>query len=170
LRAFKVIFHSIMAIKNQQPVILTGRLKWVERIAHLFDDQFAIPGTKFRFGLDPIVNLFPVAGDAAGFLVGAALVLTMAKNGVSRKVLILMMLNLLIDGLIGSIPLIGTVFDFYYKANTRNINLLKKHYEEGKYQGSGTGTLVVIVLVLLLFMALFLYLSYKILAYIIHLF
>lgn len=159
-----------MAIKNQQPVILTGRLKWVERIAHLFDDQFTVPGTKFKFGLDPIVNLFPVAGDAAGFLMGAALVLTMAKNGVSRKVLILMMLNLLIDGLIGAIPLIGTVFDFYYKANTRNINLLKKHYEEGKYQGSGTGTLVIIVLVLLLFLALFTYLSYKVVSYVIHLF
>ena len=159
-----------MALKNQQPVILTGRLKWVERIAHLFDDQFAIPGTKFRFGLDPIVNLFPVAGDAAGFLVGAALVLTMAKHGVSRKVLILMMLNLLIDGLIGAIPLIGTVFDFYYKANTRNINLLKAHYEEGKYQGSGTGVLVTIVIVLILFFVLFLYLSYKILAYLIHIF
>jgi len=159
-----------MALKNQQPVILTGRLKWVERIAHLFDDQFTIPGTQFKFGLDPIVNLLPFAGDAAGFLVGAGLVVTMAKHGVSRKVLILMMLNLLIDGLIGAIPLIGTVFDFYYKANTRNIELLKKHYEEGKYQGSGTGVLVVIVLVLLLFMALFLYLSYKILAYIIHLF
>jgi len=159
-----------MAIKNQQPVILTGRLKWVERIAHLFDDQFTIPGTKFKFGLDPIVNLFPIAGDAAGFLVGTALVLTMAKNGVSRKVLILMMFNLLIDGLIGSIPLIGTVFDFYYKANTRNINLLKAHYEEGKYQGSGIGVLITIMVVLLLFLALFLYLSYKLLAYLIHLF
>jgi hypothetical protein len=159
-----------MALKNQPPVILTGRLKWVERIAHLFDDQFAIPGTKFRFGLDPIVNLLPIAGDAAGFLVGAALVLTMAKNGVSRKVLILMMLNLLIDGLIGAIPLIGTVFDFYYKANTRNINLLKKHYEEDKYQGSGTGVLITIVVVLLLFLALFTYLSYKVVSYVFHLF
>jgi len=146
-------------VKNQQPVILTGKLKWVERIAHLFDDQFTLPGTKFKFGLDPIVNLFPIAGDAAGFVVGAALVLTMAKHGVSRKVLILMMLNLLIDGLVGSIPLLGTVFDFYYKANTRNIALLKAHYVEGKYQGSGTGVLITIFVVLILFLALFVYLS-----------
>lgn len=157
-------------MKNQQPVILTGRLKWVERIAHLFDDQFRIPGTNFRFGIDPIINLFPIAGDAAGFLVGAALVLSMAKHGVSRKVLVLMMTNLLIDGLIGSIPLVGTVFDFYYKANNRNIKLLKEHYEEGKHQGSGTGVLVVIFLVLLLFLALFLFISYKILEFIVHLF
>lgn len=163
-------YNSYNPLKNQQPVILTGRLKWAERIAHLFDDQFRIPGTNFRFGIDPIVNLFPVAGDAAGFMVGAALVLSMAKHGVSRKVLVLMMLNLLIDGLVGSIPLIGTIFDFYYKANNRNIKLLKEHYVEGRHQGSGTGTLIVIAIVLLLFLALFLYLSYKILQYIIHLF
>jgi hypothetical protein len=157
-------------LKNKSNIVLTGRLKWVERIARLFDDQFQIPGTNFRFGLDPIVNLLPIAGDAAGFLVGAALVLTMAKNGVSKKVLVLMMFNLLIDGLIGSIPLIGTVFDFYYKANTRNIKLLKEHYEEGRHQGSGTGVLVGITVVLLLFLCLFIYLSVKVVAYIISLF
>jgi hypothetical protein len=153
-------------LKDRSTVVLTGRLKWVERIAHLFDDQFQIPGTNFKFGLDPIVNLLPIAGDAAGFLVGAALVLTMAKNGVSKKVLVLMMLNLLIDGLIGSIPLIGTVFDFYYKANTRNIKLLKEHYEEGRHQGSGIGVLITIVIVLLLFLALFIYLGIKVVTYI----
>jgi hypothetical protein len=155
-------------LENQPPIILKGGLKWAERIAYLFDSQFHIPGTNFRFGLDPIVNLLPLAGDAAGFMVGAALVLTMAKHGVSRKVLILMMFNLLIDGLIGAIPLIGTIFDFYYKANNRNIQLLKEHYVEGKHQGSGTGVLIIITLVLLLFLALFLYISYKVVAFVIH--
>jgi hypothetical protein len=154
---------------NKPPVNLTGRLKWVERIAYLFDEQFRIPGTKFKFGIDPIINLLPVAGDAAGFMVGAALVLTMAKHGVSRKVLILMMFNLMLDGLIGSIPFVGQVFDFYYKANTRNIKLLKEHYEEGKHQGRGTGTLVVIFVFLLLFMALVLFLAVKLLSLFYHL-
>jgi hypothetical protein len=149
---------------NKPPVNLTGRLKWVERIAYLFDEQFRIPGTKFKFGIDPIINLLPVAGDAVGFMVGAALVLTMAKHGVSRKVLILMMLNLMLDGLIGSIPFIGQLFDFYYKANTRNIKLLKEHYEEGKHQGRGTGTLVMIFILLAVFMALVLFLAVKLLS------
>jgi hypothetical protein len=153
---------------NKPPVNLTGRLKWVERIAYLFDEQFRIPGTKLKFGIDPIINLLPVAGDAAGFMVGAALVLTMAKHGVSRKVLILMMFNLMLDGLIGSIPFVGQVFDFYYKANTRNIKLLKEHYEEGKHQGRGTGTLVVIFVFLLLFMALVLFLAVKLLSVLYH--
>ncbi|MVN92065.1 DUF4112 domain-containing protein [Mucilaginibacter sp. HME9299] len=156
--------------KHTPPVNLTGRLKWVERISHLLDDQFRVPGTKFRFGLDPIINLLPIAGDAAGFVLSAALVLTMAKHGVSRKVLILMVLNVLIDGLIGVIPFVGQVFDFYYKANTRNIKLLKEHYEEGKHQGSGTGILITIAVVLLIAFAAFVYLSYKLLAFLISLF
>lgn len=140
---------------------LTGRLKWVERIAYLFDEKFNLPGTKFRFGLDPIINLIPVAGDISGFLVGAALVWMMAKHGVSRKVLILMIVNICIDALIGAIPLVGQVFDFYYKSNSRNIRLLKEHYEEGKHQGKGTGVLIVVFLVLMAFFALFLFLLFK---------
>lgn len=142
----------------------------MERISRLLDDQFQVPGTNFRFGLDPIINLLPIAGDAAGFILSTALVFIMAKHGVSRKVLILMVLNVLIDGLFGAIPFIGQVFDFYYKANTRNINLLKQHYEEGKHQGSGTGVLVTIFVVLVLGLILFVYLSYKVVAFIINLF
>lgn len=156
--------------KYTPPVQLTGRLKWVERVSRLLDEQFVVPGTNFRFGLDPIINLFPIAGDAAGFIISAALVLTMAKHGVSRKVLILMVLNVLVDGLIGAIPLIGQIFDFYYKANARNINLLKQHYEEGKHQGSGTGLLIALFVLLTLGLVLFAYLSYRLVAFLINLF
>lgn len=155
---------------NPPPVILTGRLQWVERIARLFDDQFRIPGTNFRFGLDPILNLIPVAGDVPGILVSAALVWTMAKHGVSRKVLILMVLNVCVDGLISAIPFIGQISDFYFKANTRNIKLLKEHYQEGRHQGRGTGVLILIFLFLLIFFCALGYLSFKALQYIVHLF
>ncbi|RYY05746.1 MAG: DUF4112 domain-containing protein, partial [Sphingobacteriaceae bacterium] len=118
------------------------------------------------FGLDPLLNLIPFVGDISGFLVGAALVLVMAKNGVSRKVVILMVVNIFVDAIIGGIPLIGNVFDFYYKSNTRNINLLKEHYEEGKHQGSGTGVLIAVFIVLFLLFAGFLYLMYLVAAWI----
>ncbi|MVN23066.1 DUF4112 domain-containing protein [Mucilaginibacter sp. HMF7410] len=140
---------------------LTGRLKWVERIAYLLDEKFRFPGTKLRFGLDPVINLIPVAGDISGFIVAAALVWIMARHGVSRKVLILMVLNIFIDAIIGGIPLIGQVFDFYYKANSRNIKLLKEHYQEGRHQGNGTGVLVIVFLVLLIFFAVFVFFIYK---------
>jgi len=142
-------------------VALKGQLKWVERMASVMDDKFRIRGTNFRFGLDPILNLIPFAGDASGFVVAAALLFIIAKNGgVSRKVLILMTLNICVDAIIGAIPLLGQISDFYFKANTRNINLLKEHYVEGKHQGSGKGIITLIVVILIVFLTATIYLSY----------
>lgn len=117
------------------------------------DNQFRFPGTNFRFGLDPILNLIPVLGDVSGFLFSAVILATMLRHGVSRKLAILMALNILVDTVIGAIPLIGQIFDFYYKANARNIRLLREHYEEGKHQGSGWGLIIVIFLVLFAILA-----------------
>jgi len=125
------------------------------------DDKFRIPGTNFRFGLDPIMNLIPFAGDVSGFVVAAALLYIMAKNGVSRKVLILMSINICVDALIGAIPLVGQVTDFYFKANTRNIQLLKEHYQEGKHTGSGKEIIIILLVIMLVFMVVVMYLSYK---------
>ena len=129
---------------------LNSKLKWVERVSHLMDEQFQIPGTNFRFGLDPLINLIPMAGGLGGFAVSTVLLITMAKHGVSRKVLLLMTLNILLDSTIGAIPLIGNIFDFAYKSNSRNIKLLKEHYDEGKHQGSGKGIIFWIFLILIL--------------------
>lgn len=114
------------------------------------DEQFRLPGTNFRFGLDPIINLIPIAGDLGGFAVSTVLLLTMAKHGVSRKVLLLMTLNIVLDSTIGAIPIIGHIFDFAYKSNSRNIRLLKEHYDEGKHQGSGKGIIAWIIIILVL--------------------
>jgi hypothetical protein len=145
--------------KSKQ-IVLSGQLKWVERIASVMDDKFRIPGTNFRFGLDPILNLIPFAGDVSGFLVSAALLYVMAKNGVSRKVLILMAINISVDAAIGAIPLLGQISDFYIKANTRNIKLLKEHYQEGRHTGSGNGIIAILLIVLLIIISVILYLSY----------
>ena len=145
--------------KSKQ-VVLSGQLKWVERVASVMDDKFRIPGTNFRFGLDPILNLIPFAGDVSGFVVSAALLYVMAKNGVSRKVLILMAINISVDAAVGAIPLLGQVSDFYIKANTRNINLLKEHYHEGKHTGSGNGIIAILLIVLFIVISAILYISY----------
>jgi hypothetical protein len=121
-------------------------LKWVDHIVHLMDNQFRFPGTNFRFGLDPIMGLLPVVGDFASFGVSAMLVLTMARHGASSKLVILMLFNITLDFVIGSIPILGSVFDFYFKANQRNVRLLRQHYEEGKYQGSGKNLAIGIII------------------------
>jgi hypothetical protein len=133
------------------------KLKWVESIAYLMDNQFRIPGTKMRFGLDPILGLVPFLGDISTFAVSGALVLTMARHGASRNLVIRMVVNIILDLIIGSIPVLGAIFDFAYKANDRNVKLLREHYHEGKHQGNGTGFLAMVILVLLIALGLVLY-------------
>jgi hypothetical protein len=123
-------------------------LEWIESLSVWMDSKFRLPGTDIRFGLDPLIGLIPYAGEVTTFIISSALVLSMAKFGVSRKVVILMVANVLLDAFIGSIPIIGNIFDFTYRANQKNIRLLKKHYNEGKYQGSGNGIITFVFIVL----------------------
>lgn len=135
-------------MKPRKPNTPIPNLYWVEEMVRLLDAKFRFPGTRFRFGLDPILGLFPVVGDLTSFAISGGLILYMLRYGVSRKVVTLMLLNITVDAIIGSIPIIGHVFDFYFKANSRNIRLLKKHYQEGKYQGSGTWIILLVFLLL----------------------
>jgi hypothetical protein len=155
---------------NPSPISPTdSRLRWIESISTFMDNQFRVPGTNFRFGLDPILSFIPFGGSAASFAISAGLLLTMVKYGVSRKVLILMLGNLVLDATLGSIPVIGNLFDFFYKANQRNVNLLKRHYQEGKYTGSGTGILIAIALTLLVILGLIIYGTWKLISYLVDL-
>ncbi|MBB6612818.1 DUF4112 domain-containing protein [Pontibacter sp. Tf4] len=139
----------------------TEKLKWVNHMVKLMDNQFRIPGTNFRFGLDPLLGLFPVAGDLASFGVSAMLVMTMARHGASGKVVALMLLNITLDTIIGSIPILGNFFDFFFKANQRNVRLLTRHYEEGKYQGSGKGVILGVVIGVIVLFVLLLWLLWQ---------
>ncbi|QKG55836.1 DUF4112 domain-containing protein [Hymenobacter sp. BRD128] len=126
-----------------------ARLRWVEHVARLMDSQFRLPGTRFRFGLDPLLGLIPVVGDLSSTLVSVALLVTMLRHGASGAVVVRMVLNILLDTVLGDIPIIGNVFDFAYKSNERNVALLRRHYAEGRHPGSGKGLVAVAVLGLL---------------------
>ena len=136
-------------------------LQSFERIAKLLDSKFEIPGTGIRFGLDPLLSLMPVLGDLITLVISSMLIYTMHNHGASRKVVMKMMINAGLDTVIGAIPLVGTVFDVFYRSNDRNIKLLKEHYFEGKHQGSGTGLLAVIVLIAILVIAAVVFGIYK---------
>ena len=126
------------------------RLRWVEKVSRLLDSQFSVPGTTWRFGLDPIMGLIPVVGGIPSLAISGILILTMMRHGASGAVVVRMLLNVLLDTIIGAIPIVGTIFDFTYKANDRNVRLLRAHYAEGKYQGSGKGLLITALLGMLL--------------------
>jgi hypothetical protein len=119
-----------------------ANMEWIERLARLLDSRFVIPGTKIRFGIDPLFSLFPVLGDLVTYIISGGLIYVMYNQGASRKVVIKMILNSTLDAAIGAIPVVGTIFDIFYRANDRNVRLLREHYVEGKHQGSGTGLLI----------------------------
>lgn len=98
------------------------RLTQLER---LFDRAFKLPGTEYRFGLDGILGLVPVGGDAVTALVSSALVLDAWKSGARKRTIAAMAKNVGVDFVVGSIPLVGDLFDFGFKANTKNIKLLR---------------------------------------------
>lgn len=148
-------------MENQYPPtensIPPTELQWMENLTSLMDDRFRIPGTNIRFGLDPILGLFPWLGDFVGLLISGIMVIASIRYKVSGKVLLFMTSNLIFDYIISSIPLIGDIFDVSYKANRRNLNLLKEHIETGKYQGSGKGIIILTLLVFFGFCVLLIY-------------
>lgn len=112
------------------------------------DSSFRIPGTGIRFGLDPILGLFPFVGDLIAYGISSAVVLAMVRKGASGKVVVKMIQNITIDYIISNIPIIGYIIDFGYKANERNLILLHEHLDQGKHQGSGWKYLLMILLIL----------------------
>jgi hypothetical protein len=139
-----------MPLLHHAPVPTTfdadERLRWVERIARLMDNQFKLPGTRFRFGLDPLLGLVPIVGDLSSTVVSVALLLTMLRHGASGAIVVRMGINILIDSIFGAIPIIGNLFDFAYKSNERNVALLRRHYAEGRHTGSGKGLVALLLL------------------------
>ena len=163
-----------VTMKNQSyvrptppPVRDVPELKWLDQVTGVMDTAFRVPGTNFRFGLDPIIGLIPGVGEVVTFGISGALLMVMARHGVSRKVLLMMAGNILLDSTLGAIPIIGDLFDAGYKSNRRNLELLRKHYLEGKHQGKGTGILVLMVIGILLVAALLVFLTWKLVALVI---
>jgi hypothetical protein len=95
-------------------------------IANLLDQAWRVPGTKLRFGLDPVLGLLPGAGDLITALLGAYGVVVARQLGAPKHVQRRMLLNLGIDALAGSVPVLGDLFDFGFKAHVRNRALLEK--------------------------------------------
>jgi len=148
---------------DQQPTNQRS-LRSLNALAKLMDAQFRIPGTNFRFGLDGILGLIPGAGDLSTFAVSSYMIWIMARNGASGYVLSRMILNVLIDSVIGAIPFIGDLFDLAFKANMRNVKLMQEHYREGRHRGSAWKVIIPVLLVVLLIILGIIWLTYKLIA------
>lgn len=102
---------------------LTGR---ISRLSWLLDEAIALPGG-YRIGWDGIIGLIPGLGDLLGLAASGYILYLAAQGGVGKAVLVRMAFNVLLESVIGSIPVIGDLFDFVFKANTRNMQLLQRY-------------------------------------------
>jgi hypothetical protein len=99
----------------------------LELLAHWTDSVFRIPGLGLRFGLDAILGLIPGLGDITTSLASLYILSAASRYNVPRITLARMALNILLDTLIGAIPLVGDLFDAFWKSNRRNVELLRRH-------------------------------------------
>jgi len=102
-------------------------LRWLERAAWLLDDAIRVPVLNRRIGLDPLIGLIPGAGDTVAALMAATTLLSALKHGVPGVTIARMGVNIALDYLIGLVPLLGDLGDFAFKANRRNLELLRRH-------------------------------------------
>ncbi|WP_254053437.1 DUF4112 domain-containing protein [Singulisphaera sp. GP187] len=123
-------------------------MEGLEQLAWLMDRAFQIPGTKIRVGLDALLGLLPVGGDLLTGIVQVGLVLVAFKRyRVPKPVAARMAANVLLDTALGSIPLVGDLFDVAFKANTRNIKLLQQVAEQRRRNETASSRSSVLFLV-----------------------
>lgn len=94
--------------------------------ARVLDASIPVPGTRLRFGADAVLGLVPVLGDWAGVGLSSYVVLRAWRAGVRRSTLARMLANLAIEGVVGSVPVAGDLFDVWFRANQRNVKLLRQ--------------------------------------------
>lgn len=102
-------------------------LQRLDRVAWLLDNSIKIPGVNYRIGLDGLIGLIPGIGDATGTLLSMYILAEGARAGIPKPILLRMAWNIGVDSLIGAIPLVGDLFDMTWKANARNVRLLKEY-------------------------------------------
>ena len=102
----------------------------LEALARLMDGAFVIPGTNIRMGLDGIIGLIPVAGDLIAGLVSSYMIWEARQLGAPRWLIARMMANTLLDTAFGAIPVVGDAFDVLFRANMKNMALLRRHMEK----------------------------------------
>lgn len=116
------------AIRNAAPS-KEASLRRMQIVANVLDTAFVIPGTKQRVGVDAIVGLVPGVGDVLTTILSSYIIWEARNLGVSRVALARMLANLGIHAAVGSLPLIGDVFDAFFRVNQRNMRIVRSQME-----------------------------------------
>lgn len=124
-----------MPMPDLGSIVPTGRdaasvRQRVEALEHLLEGLFTIPGIKRKVGLDVILDILPVGGDVIGAAMGAYMVWEARNLGMSKMQMARMFGNVGTDFLLGLIPFVGAIPDFFFRSNTRNLRIIKKHLDK----------------------------------------
>lgn len=120
---------------GRDPASVRQRIEAMEKV---LERSFIVPGTKQQFGLDVLLDLIPVVGDVTAALLGAWIVWEARNLGMSKWQIARMAGNVGVDALLGAIPFIGAVPDFFFRSNSRNLRIIKRHLDR---HHPGTATL-----------------------------
>ena len=125
----------------------------LDNLARYLDGLFRIPGTGWRFGLDALIGLIPNVGDTITSLASFYILIAGVRYGVPKITLLRMAFNIGLDYAVGSIPFIGDAFDFFWKANKQNLDLIRER-ATGKGQGTTSDYIFIFGLIGLLILLL----------------
>src|SRR3954468_16095283 len=112
------------------------RIARIDALATLLDTAFVIPGTQVRFGLDALIGLVPGIGDAMTTAMALFIVSEARALGAPPWLIARMIANVALDGLVGAVPLVGDAFDVAFRANCRNMALLREHLDQVEGRGA----------------------------------
>jgi hypothetical protein len=121
----------------------------LNHLAWLLDNSIRLPGTNFRVGLEALLGFVPVIGDAAGVVLSGYIVHEAARLGVPAGILFRMVLNVAIEGVLGSVPFAGDIFDAAWKANQRNVDLLNAYLDRPEKAAAATRVYLFFLLVMM---------------------
>lgn len=125
----------------------------LENLSHYLDGLFRVPGTGWRFGLDALIGLIPNVGDTITSLGSFYILFAGVRYGVPKITLLRMAFNIGLDYLVGTIPFIGDAFDFFWRANKQNMDLIRER-ATGKDKGTTSDYIFVIGIILFLILLL----------------
>jgi hypothetical protein len=142
-----VVWHDIRRSRGKDVPNSRPLPEWVRRFSWVLDDAFAVPGMPGRrVGVDGVIAIVPVAGDAVGVVLSLVIVVVGVAAGVSVPTIVRMLLHIGLEALIGVVPIVGTVFNMAFKANNRNVALIERDLADRRAtRRSSLGVLVLTV-------------------------
>ena len=119
---------AVSATRNTEGVSRRAALDRIDRLATLLDTAFIVPGTNVRFGVELMLRLISGIGDAAASALSCYLLFEAHRLGVPRLLFARMVANVMLEGTVGIVPVAGDAFDVFFRANRRNVALLRRHF------------------------------------------